>query len=144
MRRRDLFTVGTLALAGAAATASSASAGEPAAPKPVLPLDIAGIGLPIISEGRIRNYVFVTVRLTLGEGHTPDSLKSKVPYFRDALVRAAYRTPFVVANDWTRINDAAVNAMLMAAAPTLAGPGAVTRVEVALQSPRRRTSIRST
>lgn len=143
MRRRDLFTVGTLALAGAAATAVPAAASEPSAPKPAVPLDIAGIGLPIISEGRIRNYVFVTMRLTLAEGHTPDSLKSKVPYLRDALVRAAYRTPFVVPNDFTRINDAAVNAMLMAAAPALAGPGVVTRVEVALQSPRRRTSIRS-
>ena len=144
MRRRDLFTVGTLALVGAAATAASASAGEPAAPKPVLPLDIAGIGLPVISEGRIRNYVFVTLRLTLGEGHTPESLRPKVPYFRDALIRAAYRTPFVVANDWARIDDAAINALMTAAAPALAGPGAVTRVEVASQSPRRRTRARTT
>lgn len=144
MRRRDVFTVGTLALAGAAATAASASAGEPSAPKPVLPLEIAGIGLPVISEGRIRNYVFVTLRLTLGEGHTPDTMRAKVPYFRDALVRAAYRTPFLVANDWTRIDDAAVNTLLMAAAPALAEAGAVTRVEVAFQSPRRRTSVRAT
>jgi hypothetical protein len=105
-------------------------------------LNIAGVGLPIISDGRIRNYVFVTVRLTLGGGQTPETMRAKEPYFRDALVRAAHRTPFVLADDWTRIDDAAVNAMLMAAAPALSGPGSITQVEVALQSPRRRTGMR--
>jgi hypothetical protein len=144
MRRRDLFAVGTLALAGAAATTASAASGKPApaAATGPLALNIAGVGLPIISDGRIRNYVFVTVRLTLGGGQTPETMRAKEPYFRDALVRAAHRTPFVLADDWTRIDDAAVNAMLMAAAPALSGPGSITQVEVALQSPRRRTGMR--
>lgn len=144
MRRRDLFTVGTLALAGAAATPVSAGSGKPApaAATGALALNIAGVGLPIITEGRIRNYVFVTVRLMLGGGQTPETMRPKEPYFRDALVRAAHRTPFVLADDWTRIDDAAVSTMLMAAAPTLSGPGSVTRVEVALQSPRRRSGMR--
>jgi len=141
MRRRDIFALGSLALAGAAAT--RASAGDaPAASEDAASLNIAGVGLPIISGGRIRNYVFVTVRLYLGGGQTPETMRAKDPYFRDALVRAGHRTPFVLADDWTRVDDAAVCAMLMAAAPGISGPGSVVRAEVTLQAPRRRTGVR--
>ncbi len=141
MRRRDIFALGSLALAGAAATSASAS-DAPADPGGAA-LNIAGVGLPIISGGRIRNYVFVTIRLYLGGGQTPETMRAKDPYFRDALVRAAHRTPFVLADDWTRVDDAAVCAMLMAAVPAISGAGSVVRAEVALQAPRRRTGVRA-
>ncbi len=140
MRRRDLFALGSIALAGAVATSASASDAPAAAGG--ASLNIAGVGLPIISGGRIRNYVFVTIRLYLGGGQTPETMRAKDPYFRDALVRAAHRTPFVLADDWTRVDDAAVCAMLMRAAPGISGPGSVVRAEVALQAPRRRTGVR--
>jgi hypothetical protein len=57
-------------------------------------------------------------------------------------VRAGHRTPFVLADDWTRLDDAAVCAMLMTAAPAISGPGSVVRAEVTLQAPRRRTGVR--
>ena len=63
-------------------------------------------------------------------------------YLRDALVRAGHRTPFVVADDWTRIDIAALSASLMRSAASIAGRGAVTRVEVVSQAPRRRTGLR--
>lgn len=142
MRRRDLFALGTLAVAGATVAAGSASAGPDKAAPEGASLNIAGVGLPIIAGGRIRNYVFVTVRLTLGEGQTPEAMRAKEPYFRDALVRAAHRTPFVLANDWTRVDDAAVSAILMRIAPSISGPGSIVGAEVALQTPRRRTGVR--
>lgn len=142
MRRRDLFALGTLAVASAAAT--SVVAGEAAKSEPTTnpALNIGGVGLPIISEGRIRNYVFVTVRLTLGTGQTPEMLRAKEPYFRDALVRQAHRTPFVLDDDWTRVDSAAICSWLMRAAPSISGPGSITGAEVALQTPRRRTGVR--
>lgn len=141
MRRRDLFALGTLALAGTAATTASAS--DDAPPAGGVTSNIAGVGLPIISGGRIRNYVFVTVSLTLGGGFTPEQMRLKEPYFRDALVRAAYRTPFVLADDWTQVDAPAVCAMLMRAAPSIAGAGSIASVQVALQVPRRRTGVRA-
>jgi hypothetical protein len=143
MRRRDLLALGTLAAAGAAA--SGAVAGEPKASAPAggMSLNIAGVGLPIIADGRIRNYVFVTVKLTLGGGQTPEQMRAKEPYYRDALVRAAHRTPFVLADDWTRVDGAAISAMLMRAAPGISGAGSIAAAEVALQTPRRRTGVRS-
>ena len=139
MRRRDIIAA-SVALPAVAAGRSAAAQHAPA---PGASLGIAGVGLPIVSGGRIRNYVFVSLRLHLGGSATPESMRSKEAYLRDALVRAGHRTPFVVENDWTRIDAAALSASLMRAAIPIAGRGAVTRVEVISQAPRRRTGVAS-
>ncbi|MDY6924496.1 MAG: hypothetical protein SWI22_11120 [Pseudomonadota bacterium] len=139
MLRRDLVAA-AIALPSLAATSARADDG----PSPSgASFGIAGVGLPIISGGRIRNYVFVSLRLHLGGPATPESMRPKAAFLRDALVRAGHRTPFVVENDWTRIDAAALSASLMRSAATIAGRGAVTRVEILSQSPRRRTGVRA-
>ncbi len=139
MRRRDLIAA-TLA-APTLVTASRVRAED--APASGASLGIAGVGLPIISGGRIRNYVFVSLRLHLGGSATPESMRPKEAYLRDALVRAGHRTPFVVENDWTRVDPAALSASVIRSAAAIAGRGSVTRVEIISQAPRRRTGVRS-
>lgn len=139
MRRRDLIAA-SIALPSVAA-AAPAQADD--APTSGLSLGIAGVGLPVISGGRIRNYVFVSLRLHLGGGATPESMRPKEAYLRDALVRAGHRTPFVVETDWTRIDAVALSASLMRSAAAIAGRGSVTRVEILSQAPRRRTGVRA-
>lgn len=136
MRRRDLIATGTFLAAASAAGAATAS--ETPTPGGGM-INLVALGLPVISGGRVRNYVFLRIRLYLGAGHTPEALRPKEPFFRDALVRAAHRTPFTIANDWTALNASAISAVLMRTAQTLAGSGAVTRVEILSQTPRRRT-----
>jgi len=144
MDRRRLITAGMVA-ATSCVSAPAAIAGEKKSGSgDGAHLNIAGLGLPIISGGRIRNYVFVTMRLTLGGGATPEQVRGKDPFFRDALVKAAHRTPFVVADDWTVVNAPAVCAAVMRMAPGIAGAGKVTRAEVLIQTPRRRTGVRPT
>jgi len=138
MRRRDLIAASVALPSLAAATIADARD----TPASGASLAIAGVGLPIIAGGRIRNYVFVSLRLHLGGSATPESMRPKEAYLRDALVRAGHRTPFVVPDDWTRIDAAALAASLMRAAVPIAGRGAVTRVEVVSQAPRRRTGLR--
>ncbi len=139
MHRRDLIAASTvltaLVSAGVARAEDAPTGGQS--------LNISGVGLPVISGGRLRNYVFVSLRLHLGGSITPESLQPKEAYLRDALVRAGHRTPFVVADDWTRIDAAGVAASLMRSAVTIAGRGAITRVEIVSQAPRRRTGIRT-
>lgn len=139
MRRRDLIAA-TLAAPTLSATSGARAEDAPAAGAS---LGIAGVGLPIISGGRIRNYVFVSLRLHLGGSATPESMRPKEAYLRDALVRAGHRTPFVVENDWTRIDPAALSASMIRSAAAIAGRGSVTRVEIISQAPRRRTGVRS-
>lgn len=139
MRRRDLIAVSAavpvLAVSGAAAADSPAPSGQS--------LSMPGVGLPVIVGGRLRNYVFVSLRLHLGGSATPESMRTKEAFLRDALVRAGHRTPFVVPDDLTRIDPAALSASLMRSAATIAGRGSVTRVEVVSQAPRRRTGVRA-
>ena len=139
MRRRDLIAVGTVALAGAAAT--SALASESAAPAEGVTLNISGVGLPVVADGRLRNYVFVTVKLTLAPGADATAMRGKDPFFRDALVRTAHRAPFTVPGDWTKLNENAINAAMMAIANVVSGPGSVVKSEVLMQTPRRRTGV---
>lgn len=139
MRRRDLIAA-SLAVPALATATTVAAEDKPAAGAS---LGIAGVGLPIISGGRIRNYVFVSLRLHLGGAATPESMRPKEAYLRDALVRAGHRTPFVIEDDWTRLDTAALSASLMRSAASIAGRGAVTRVEIISQAPRRRTGVRA-
>ncbi|OGN51091.1 MAG: hypothetical protein A2352_09575 [Caulobacterales bacterium RIFOXYB1_FULL_67_16] len=140
MDRRRLITAGTVALAGAAATSAAASSSSktPAAPPT---LGLAGLGLPVIADGRIRNYVFVSLQLHIGGGKTVEELRPKEAFFRDALVKAAHRTPFTVPGDWTRLDEGRMSAALVAAAGAISGRGSVTRVEVLNQAPRRRAGM---
>lgn len=101
-------------------------------------ISLLSVGLPVIAEGRVRNYVFLGVRLHVAPNHNLAQLRLKEPYLRDALVKAAHRTPFTVAGDYSRLDPAAVNRVLTAAATSLLGRGVITRVEVVSQLPRRR------
>lgn len=137
MRRRDLIAA-TAVLSAIATTVAAEDA-----PAGGQSLSMPGVGLPVITDGRLRNYVFVSLRLYLGGSATPETMRAKEAYLRDALVRAAHRTPFVVPDDWTRIDESAVSASLMRSAATIAGRGLVTRVEIVSQAPRRRTGVQS-
>ncbi|MEH6697883.1 MAG: hypothetical protein V7672_04200 [Brevundimonas sp.] len=104
-------------------------------------VNLQGVGLPVIAGGRIRNYVFVSLRLHLSASATMETVRAKDAHFRDALVKAAHRTPFTVADDWSRLDATALSRSLMASAARIAGQGKVSRVEVLNQAPRRRTGI---
>lgn len=138
MQRRALIQAG--ALLTASAVAGGVQASEEAAPAAAF-LNLPGMGLPVITEGRVRNYVFIVLKLHLGPNHTVEAVRAKEAWLRDALVRAGHRTPFVLPNTWLALDTAALSAALIRAASTLIGRGAVTRVEVVSQTPRRRTGM---
>ncbi len=124
-------------------SAAPALASDPkAAPAEPVPFNLGGVGLPIIAGGRVRNYVFVSVSLMPGAGHTIEQLRAKEAHFRDGLVRAGHRTPFVVADDWTQVDVAAVSAAMMRIAPSITGAGSVTAATVVQQTPHRRRGMR--
>jgi hypothetical protein len=143
MDRRTLITAGTAAAASAVATSAAASSSEGGSSAPAA-LSIPGVGLPVIADGRLRNYVFVSLRLVLGAGKTAEQMKSKEAFFRDALVKAAHRTPFTVQGDWTRLDERRMSAALVTAANTISGRGSVARVEIVAQNPRRRSGMPTT
>ena len=134
------MSAGAIALASAVSSASQASSSDKAPAAPAA-LSIAGVGLPVIEGGRLRNYVFVSLRLVLGAGKTVEQMRLKEAFFRDALVKAAHKTPFTVPGDWTRLDEGRLSASLAAAANGISGRGSVTRVEIVAQNPRRRSGM---
>lgn len=139
MQRRALIQAG--AVLTASAIAGGVQASEKAAPAAAF-VNLTGVGLPVISEGRVRNYVFIVLKLHLGAGHTVEAVRAKEGYLRDALVRAGHRTPFVLPDTWVALDTAALSASVIRSASTLIGRGAVARVEIVSQTPQRRTGMR--
>ena len=104
-------------------------------------LDLTPVGLPIVWEGKLVNYVFVTLHMPLSPHADAAKVRDKAPYFRDALVRAAHRTPFVRPWDFTHIDRPAMIAAMMRDSARIAGPGAILRVEITDETPQRRTGL---
>ncbi|HAJ01666.1 MULTISPECIES: hypothetical protein [unclassified Brevundimonas] len=136
-RRHLLSLIGAGLGMGVAGPALAGGDEKPAAAV----VNLQGVGLPVISGGRIRNYVFVSIRLHLSASAVMETVRAKDAHFRDALVKAAHRTPFTLADDWSQLDTAALSRSLMASATRIAGQGKVARVEVLHQAPRRRTGI---
>ncbi len=93
-------------------------------------VNISPVALPIIVNGQLINFVFVSVRLNLKPSASAAGLRDKEPFFRDALVHDAYRHPFVVPTNYTQIDVPALKARMMADATAIAGPGVVASIEL--------------
>ena len=141
----DLSRIMTAALLVLALGSGTAHAGggakKPEAGAGPAHLDLAPTGLPIIVGGRIKNYVFVQARLVPGPGADLIKLREKEPYYRDALVRAAHRAPLGQAGDWTAVDKARFESVLLAEARRISGPKSFARAELVSQTPRRRTGM---
>jgi hypothetical protein len=101
-------------------------------------VDIYPLGAPVIVKGRVVNYVFVSVRLVTPSGTDPQPLKAHEPRIREALVRAAHRTPFNSPDDRSQVDEAVVARTALAEGRRIAGAKAFVRAEVLRQTPQRR------
>jgi hypothetical protein len=99
-------------------------------------ISISPVALPIVVDGKLVNYVFVTIRLDLAPLANSTKLREKEPYFRDALVRAAHRTPFTLRSDLTKVDEPRLKAVMMQEAAAIAGPGVVRAVVIVSQAPK--------
>jgi hypothetical protein len=136
-----LFAAAALGVDFATAPASAAEGGASTA------LDqsvtIATVALPLVFDGQIVNYVFVSVKLLLTPSADSLALRDKEPYFRDALVRAAHRTPFVRAGDYNHLDDGKLKAALYRDAVAITGPGKIAGVVVLTETPEHRRAMPS-
>jgi hypothetical protein len=100
-------------------------------------VDLQPVGMPIVVDGQLVNYVFVYVRINLKGGVDASRMREREPLFRDALVRAGHRTPFVAAGDWRRVDEAKLVSAMTRESVAIAGAGAVSSVSLMSQSPQR-------
>ena len=141
MNRRALLAtaLATAALAAGAARASGAKKEGKADVGQYV--DLQPVGLPIVFNRQLVNYVFVYVRINLTSGANVSKLREKEPYFRDALVRLGHRTPFTLPTDLSKIDAPRLTAALNGEATRIAGAGQIMSVVVTSQAPRRRVNL---
>ncbi|KQV56973.1 MULTISPECIES: hypothetical protein [unclassified Caulobacter] len=97
---------------------------------------LGSMTIPIIYNGRIVNYVFVAMTLTLTSGTEVQAFKDKEPALRDAIIRAAYRTPFTRGDTWKEVDGPRLTGFVMGQCASLFGKGKVASVEIVKQIPR--------
>lgn len=132
MFRFAVFALAAALLAAAPAVAADSAAKADADDQTVT---LSPVALPIVVDGQVVNYVFVTAKVLLTPRADQTVLRDKEPYFRDALVRDAHRTPFVLAHDYNRIDEAKLKGALFRDAVAIAGPGKIMGVQVVSQTP---------
>ena len=119
------------------ATPALAAEGEAKADTASQYIDISVVALPVIWKGKLINYVFVGIRLNVAKGFDAIALREKEPYFRDALVRAAHRTPFTDSKTFTKLDETALKRFIAAEAVRLLGPRAIASVDIVTSQPQR-------
>jgi len=135
MRRKTIIAASLIVACWAALAATPSLAAEPVKADVEQAVSVSPVALPIIVDGRLTNYVFVTIKVLLTPAADPHVIGQKEPYFRDALVRAAHRTPFVLKNDYNHIDAAKLSAVMMREATAITGPNVVRAVVVVEQTP---------
>lgn len=143
MNRRRLF-LAALALAGAHLAPSAAIASEGGGEKDKAPqdyVDLLPVGLPVVVDGRLVNYVFVTVRIRLTPKTDPIKMKAKEPFFRDALVKLGHRTPFTNAANYASLDLPRLQQTFAREAAMISGPGAVRGIEIVNETPQKRYGL---
>ena len=133
--KRALILAG-LALAAAPSIAGAAGGGAEKKTEAGQFVGVSPVAVPVVVSGKVVNYVFVTVRIELSPSANAPKLREKEPFFRDALVRASHRTPFTLASDYTRIDEAKLKAAMMREAQAIAGPGQVRSIVLVSQQPK--------
>lgn len=136
IRRLSLALIFMTSIAGAAWAGS-----EPATKAPPNAMDLQPMGLPAVVQGRLVNYIFVDLRLMLGNGADAAHVAMQEPYLRDALVRAANHAPFNPPQDGVHLDEGKLRAEMMRDAARVLGPGKVLSVVVISQTPQRRVGV---
>lgn len=104
-------------------------------------VDLASVALPIVVSDQLVNYVFVSVRIVLTTSANAGKIRALEPFFRDALVKAAHRTPFTNPNDYTTIDVPKLQAALYREAQIIAGRENIKSITVLSQTPKLRGGL---
>lgn len=134
--RRALIASAMLVVAGPAlANSPKKKEGEAAAPDPIVKLQ--PIAIPIVVDGKLLNYVFVNLSLKLAAAVPVTVMEGQEPLLRDAIVKAAHRTPFTAPDTYNEIDAGKLKLVVMREAAALLGKGKVASVEITKQIARK-------
>lgn len=131
---RALLAAALLLLAAVPAQASDKKAEDKAAES--RDIDLVPVAAPIVVAGQVRNYVFVTVRVTVTAAGDPLKVRQAEPLLRDAVVRAVHGAPMTRPDNYNLVDARRLIAALSAQFPAILGKDQISSISIAKQQPK--------
>ena len=103
-----------------------------------LRLDLSGMGLPVLQDGRVMNYVFVRLRINFNPGIARPDIEAGEPFIRERMLKSSYRTPLNSGTDLMALDPKKLEALTISSARAVYGAAKVRSVEVRDQKPQKR------
>lgn len=88
-------------------------------------MDAPYLAVPVVRDGRLVNYLFVSIRIEIANGVDLWRTRERAHFLRDALVRASHSNNLVDPNDSNALNEARALEVYRAAAIQTLGERAV-------------------
>ncbi len=102
---------------------------------PSIPL--APVAVPITVDGKLVNYVFLSIKIMLSPKADLYRLVGQEPYYRDALVRAGHRQNLGVPGDPNRVDEALVKTVLKREAASFMDARMIASIQIVRQDPKK-------
>jgi len=93
-------------------------------------VDVVNLMAPVVREGRLVNYVFITARIQLSPGADVWRAREQGHFLRDALLKAVHRQSIVDSTRDDAVNPAATQSLITETARQVLGANAVRSVEI--------------
>ena len=103
-------------------------------------MDAPYIAVPVVRNGQLVNYIFVTMRIDIAPNVDLWRTRERAHFLRDALVRAAHRTSLADATRDDQLNTQLALATFRTAASQALGPQAVRNLTIVQSYSARRTT----
>ena len=115
---------------GPAAKSEEKTEGGEGAPSSGRSMDAPYLAVPVVRNGQLVNYLFVSIRIEIAQGVDLWRTRERAHFLRDALVRASHANDLVDPNDSNALNEARALEVYRAAAIQALGENAVGPITV--------------
>ncbi len=92
-------------------------------------VDVPTLAVPVFEDGRLLNYLFVSVRLQMADGVDVWKLRDRVHYLRDAMLREAHAVSVGRTDDPTRIDEDKAREVLRRGVARVTDPDQIVQIE---------------
>ncbi len=137
MRTLLLFFVSLFLFAAPLAPAHASGAKPKAEADSNRIIDIQSVPAPVFKDGKLLNYIFLTVKLEMAKGQNVLNDRERVHFVRDALVRNLHKTSIGKADRIDEVDEAVAIKVVLASAAQIFGDKAVTAVTIVSAEPLR-------
>jgi hypothetical protein len=105
--------------------------GEPAKGKPGTNVDMPYLMAPLTTaEGKLTGYAYISSRLTASADGGGTAVREKLPFIQDLMVRDVNATTVTTHDDPEKVDIAATEKRMLAAAAKVMGPGKVKLITI--------------